>query len=83
MLTKEPTMKSTRVCPYCEGLTSQDLIFKEEAYKVRGETFEVSHSFYVCSTCGGEIFLPSGGCTVKSSHQNCTLPVTHFLFDFY
>tara|TARA_B100000700_G_scaffold34458_1_gene33331 strand:- start:1622 stop:2650 length:1029 start_codon:yes stop_codon:yes gene_type:complete len=55
MLTKEPTMKSTRVCPYCEGLTSQDLIFKEEAYKVRGETFEVSHSFYVCSTCGGEI----------------------------
>ena len=44
-------MKSTRVCPYCEGLTSQDLIFKEEAYKVRGETFEVSHSFYVCSTC--------------------------------
>lgn len=52
---KELDMNIQRVCPYCEDLTNQELVKKNEEYKVRNELILAESSFYVCSVCENEI----------------------------
>ncbi len=48
-------MTEKRVCPYCEKLTNQELVTKNDEYNVRNEIITVENSFFVCSACEEEI----------------------------
>jgi len=52
---EELTMSITKVCPYCERVTQQELITLSEKYKVRNKEIEVLSSHHECNECENEI----------------------------